>query len=288
MQQVVLKALHFLDGQPRPLLLVLGLISIPVFGLVDYFTGHEVFFAFIYLIPLTFVAWHLGQRWGVIFSILCAGTWLLANVAAGETHSQLWIFAWNTFSRLVVFLIVTVLLSALRVAHEHEKSLARTDYLTGAFNKRAFCDFAELEIGRCRRYRHPFTVIYADLDNFKSVNDRMGHSAGDALLREVVATLKRELRGTDIVARLGGDEFALLLPLTGQEHGQTVACRLRLSLLEVMRQREWLVSCSFGVLICIDPPASIDELLRLADQLMYAVKQDGKDGIRCEELVAKS
>jgi diguanylate cyclase (GGDEF)-like protein len=282
MQQVLLKAAQYFDKQSKPLLLVVGLANIPLFGLVDYLTGHEAFFAFIYLLPITFVVWQLGQRWGIIVSVLCAATWVLANSAAGWTYSHPWIFVWNTFSRFAVFLIVTMLLSALRAAHEHEKALARTDYLTGAVNKRSFCDLVELEISRCRRYRHPFTVIYADLDNFKAVNDQMGHSTGDSLLCEVVAALKRELRETDTVARLGGDEFALLLPETGQGHGQTVARRLRQSLLEAMQTREWPVSSSFGVLTCVDAPASVDKLLHMADQLMYAVKQGGKDGIRHE------
>lgn len=287
MQQGVSKVVEYFDRQSKRLLLVLGLSSIPLFGLVDYLTGYEAFFAFLYLVPITFVAYHVGQRWGVLVSLICAGTWLLANSAAGETHSQWWIMPWNTLSRLTVFLIVTFLLSALRVSLEHEKELARTDYLTGATNKRSFCEFVDLEISRCHRFRRPFTVIYSDVDNFKAVNDRMGHSTGDALLREIVITLKRELRVTDIVARLGGDEFALLLPETGQGHGMVIACRLRQKLLETMHQREWPISFSFGVLTCNAPPASTDELLRVVDQLMYAVKRDGKDGIKHEVLVAK-
>jgi len=171
-------------------------------------------------------------------------------------------------------------------AYELERRLARSDQLTGAVNRRSFWEAAESELARCRRFRHPFTVIYADLDNFKSVNDQQGHSAGDALLRGVVDTVVRETRAVDVVARLGGDEFAVLLPETGTESGHVVAGRIRASLLKTMAEHGWPVSVSLGVVTCLDPPDTVDGLLQRADDLMYAVKKGGKDGIRHEVLRA--
>ena len=273
-------AVQFFDRIGRPVQLCLAFAAVLFLGLIDYLTGHQAFFAVFYLSPIAFVAWHVGPRWAVGFSGFSAIVWVLANTAAGQVHTESWIVVWNTLTRLAVFLIVSGLLSALRAAHDQERKLARTDHLTGAENRRNFYDLAERERLRCKRYHRPFTVIYADVDNFKAVNDTLGHSAGDALLREVVATAKRDLRRVDVVARLGGDEFAILLPETGAEPGLHVARRVRDRLEQAMGQHGWPVSFSVGVVTCIEPPSTIDELLSRVDQLMYAVKGAGKNGIR--------
>ncbi|HTC77354.1 MAG TPA: diguanylate cyclase, partial [Terriglobales bacterium] len=95
-----------------------------------------------------------------------------------------------------------------------EKELSRSDPLTGLPNRRAFYEVALAEADRARRYRHPLSLAYLDVDNFKQVNDDYGHDAGDELLVRVAEVLRRNLRNNDIVARLGGDEFAMLLPET--------------------------------------------------------------------------
>jgi len=282
--KVILAAIHRADRLPRPLQVSLALAAVGLLGVVDYLTGYQAFFAVFYLFPISFIAWHLGLGWGLGFSLLSATVWVAANAAAGEVHSSVWIHAWNTFTRVAVFSVVTILLSALRSAHEHERQLARTDYLTGAENKRSFSGLTEREVDRCRRHQRPFTVIYADLDNFKGINDRWGHSTGDALLREVVGSARQELRALDVVARLGGDEFAILLPETGATAGLDVAERLQQVWRDVMRTRGWPVTVSLGVLTCLDPPATFDELLHRADTLMYDAKRSGKDAIRHEVL----
>ncbi len=285
--KLLLAAIRYSETLGRPTQIVLALAIVLVLGVADYLTGYEAFFAVFYLFPISFMAWHVGPRAGHLYSVLASVVWLVANAAAGETHSALWIYAWNTLTRLAVFLIVSSLLAALRASHDHERRLARTDFLTGAENKRSFADITERELDRSRRTRRPFTVIYADLDNFKVVNDRLGHSTGDALLREIVAVGNREVRAVDVLARLGGDEFAVLLPETGPEAGLEVAGRLRRGWLEAMRQRGWPVTVSLGVVTCLDPPETIDELLHFADQLMYSVKEGGKDGLRQDVLKAQ-
>ena len=107
----------------------------------------------------------------------------------------------------------------------------------------------------------------------------MGHLAGDELLAEVAATLRNNLRATDLPARLGGDEFAILLPETGHDEAGTVIARLREKLLARMKERGWPVTFSIGVAVFSDPPEQVDELVRAADGLMYEVKRNGKDAI---------
>lgn len=104
------------------------------------------------------------------------------------------------------------LLSELKKAYEREKILAHTDGLTKVYNRRYFLDILSLEAKRSIRYNHYLTLAYFDVDNFKPINDNLGHTQGDKLLCLIATTVKKNIRQTDIVARLGGDEFALLLP----------------------------------------------------------------------------
>jgi diguanylate cyclase (GGDEF)-like protein/PAS domain S-box-containing protein len=170
--------------------------------------------------------------------------------------------------------------AALKEAVEHEQALARTDYTTGAANARAFADLVKHEINRLDRYKHPFTIAYLDLDNFKAVNDQFGHAIGDQVLRTVVNTAISRLRKTDFVSRLGGDEFAFLLTETDPETAQAIVSGVWQDLLAEMQKNGWPVTFSIGVLTCVATPESGSQLIRMADQLMYLVKNSGKNGVR--------
>ncbi len=160
---------------------------------------------------------------------------------------------------------------------EHE--LARVDPLTTVPNRRAFYEVLDKERVRSRRYRRPFTIAYLDLDNFKKVNDSLGHAVGDELLVQVAAGLISNLRASDYVGRLGGDEFAVLLPETDATAAKLVLCKLRLRLLEKMKAHSWQVTFSIGAATFLDPPDSLDVVIRLADETMYAIKAHGKDNV---------
>jgi diguanylate cyclase (GGDEF)-like protein len=119
-----------------------------------------------------------------------------------------------------------------------------------------------------------------DVDDFKLINDRLGHSAGDRLLRLVADTIRQNVRGIDVVARLGGDEFAVLMPETDERAAQVVIRRVRRQLLEAARREDWPVTFSAGLVTWIAPPAGVDEMLRAADELMYDAKRHGKNTVR--------
>jgi diguanylate cyclase (GGDEF)-like protein/PAS domain S-box-containing protein len=167
----------------------------------------------------------------------------------------------------------------LRESLERERSAARIDFLTGILNRRGFFEIATSESQRSRRYKRPLSLVYVDLDNFKGVNDTMGHDAGDELLIRVAAIIHSEVRGTDSVGRLGGDEFAVLLPETDQEHGRVVVQKVQKQLMEVMQERKWPVTFSIGLISFQVPPESIEEMVREADRVMYSVKLKGKNSV---------
>lgn len=257
------------------ILLLVGLL-----GSADYLTGAEVAFSVFYLLPVGVEAWFVNRRMGIVTSVASTFAWYLADtLPRTQPYSNTAIPVWNASTRLIVFLSVTALLAALREALQRESEFARVDYLTGAMNARAFYEIIEGEIAGLQRYGRPFTVLYMDVDNLKTVNDRQGHRAGDSVLKSAVTVMKRRLRKGDAVARLGGDEFAVLLRQANEAGGRIVAERLQGAFHEAI-EREWPVSFSIGGLTYLMPPQSVDEAIERVDELMYEAKRSGKDTVR--------
>lgn len=273
---------EYLYKQSKWYLITLGFAIVVLVGVIDHITGPELFVSIFYLLPIFLVTWFTERWMGVTISIVSAITWLITDFTAGHAYSYPAIPYWNMIVRLGTFLIMTLILSALKKALEHEKELARTDPLTGVANRRYFITLADMEINRARRYKHSFTVVYIDLDNFKTVNDHFGHSTGDALLRSVAHTIRNNIRATDIVGRLGGDEFAILLPETGPEPAEVITRKVQKVNLDVMHKNEWPVTFSIGVVTFLGPPSTVDEMLKISDGVMYAAKKNGKNAIKYE------
>ena len=274
-----------LDRLDKTVLFSACLLIILVLGFLDYHSGYEFAFSIFYVAPVSVVAYHVGKRWALVAALLAAVAWMLADIGAGHEYKLPWTVYWNTSTRLLFFVTIALVLANLRVALEHERELAGSDFLTGAANSRTFYGVAQVELDRTRRYGRPFSVAHMDVDNFKTVNDTLGHLAGDQLLRTIVRTMQDQLRKSDTVARLGGDEFVLLLPETAKDEAGVTVRKLHKILNEEVQRRQWPVSFSIGLLTCLDAPGSVDELLKLADKLTYEAKRSGKNQIR-QEVVA--
>jgi diguanylate cyclase (GGDEF)-like protein len=161
------------------------------------------------------------------------------------------------------------------------------DPVTGLPNRALFVDRVRHRLARSRRDNEGMAVIFLDLDDFKTINDSLGHAAGDQVLQAVAHRLTATIRASDTVARFGGDEFALLLEEVGsvQEAADTAE-----RIMEAIGQpvsvadKQLTVHCSMGISVLDDDsPADSDELLRDADAAMYIAKRDGKDGYRLFE-----
>src|SRR5258706_10823657 len=257
---------------------ILGIVLL--LGIVDYFTGVELSISFFYLIPVSMAAWVLGKYMGLNYSVLSATVWLVSNLLSGQTFSNMFVGVWNTLIRFGFYGVVTILLTELRNALEEERLLASTDPLTGALNRRSFSELAEKKMIVAEVNRRPYTMVYIDLDDFKPVNDTLGHAVGDLVLQAVVDTLQTQIRATDYLARLGGDEFAIILTDIGQDGAQRIVPRLQQALLENMKVQAWEITFSIGVLTVLIMPESVDEIVRLTDGLMYEVKTSGKNAIK--------
>jgi diguanylate cyclase (GGDEF)-like protein len=246
-------------------------------GFLDYITGDYSLIVF-YLVPVSLVAWFVGRPSGLFFCFLTLITRYIADKASGLFSSNIApLHYWNVIVEFMFLVIMSLLFSALRKTLEKEKTLASTDPMTGALNRRSFFDLAEYELNRSRRYKQSFTIAYIDLDNFKKVNDRLGHHTGDELLVTIVSTIMSHIRSTDILSRFGGDEFVLLLPDTHTEAAQRFLEKLRINMLEAMNRNNWPVTFSIGAISYLSAPESIDEIIQEADSLMYEVKNSGKD-----------
>ncbi len=149
------------------------------------------------------------------------------------------------------------------------------DELTGALNRRFLNLIVDREIQRSKRYKHKFSIMIADLDNFKTINDTYGHLTGDSALRFFAKTIKDSLRSADSVIRYGGDEFIVILPNTDLEGAKNVGSRI-LSLLKEKRFNSINLSASIGVATFPEHGNSWDEVFQAADQALYTSKRLGK------------
>jgi diguanylate cyclase (GGDEF)-like protein len=274
----MMKVIKIFEKLSKPAWVIGGLALLCGVGILDYLTGPDLSFSLFYIIPIAILAWVTNSQVGIVISILSAGIWLVVDVLSGENYGHPIIYFWNAAIRFGFFLL-TVLLLKIGKDLEIEKVIARTDYLTGAVNSRSFNEIIQMEIDRSNRYRHPLTLSFIDVDNFKSINDQFGHSVGDKVLETVVWAMKKHLRKTDIVARVGGDEFAVLLPETDKDVAKIAVSKMQHELLKEMRANHWPVSFSIGVMTFTTPPVSADEAINIADKLMYSVKNTGKNNI---------
>ncbi len=171
------------------------------------------------------------------------------------------------------------LLATLQEYYEQMKMLATIDALTGLFNRRGFETHLKEEIIRSRRYEHNFSLLLLDLDNFKAINDELGHPVGDDVLKEAASILRANTRETDVPVRLGGDEFAVILPETDPDKGMEVAEKICAAFLKAdfgLPEGTVSPSTSIGVASFPNNGADSDGLILAADGALYKAKDKGK------------
>ncbi|GAB3435872.1 diguanylate cyclase domain-containing protein [Giesbergeria sinuosa] len=229
------------------------------------------------------------------------------TVAQRSYRTEIIIQRWDTAEQIPVEIVATaldidhelLLMVTLRDFSEHRKQIALIermalyDPLTDLPNRKLLKDRMQVAIAALQRQHRHAALMFLDLDNFKPLNDRYGHQAGDLLLREVGSRLKRHLRAEDTVARQGGDEFIVLLVdldesrLRAELHALKVAEKLRHELqypysieLQPGRVVEHHCSCSVGVTVFGPGETSIDDVLQRADHAMYRAKAKGRNCVR--------
>lgn len=253
------------------------LFSIVTIALADYQlypTG--VHLGPLYMLPICFACWRLSFRVGLA---VAAGTALLlvgtCFAISGEITGAMF---GNLALHVLSLVIIAIIVTGLRHSFEREREQARRDYTTGVLTKCAFEQHAGAIV---RAGRTDLLLVVLDLDGFKDVNDRHGHSVGDGLLRVFSQGAAAELRAKDSFGRLGGDEFAILLPIAAPDSAPELARTLHRRLSEILAETGHAVTCSMGALIV---PAGdkrpLAELVQAADRLMYVAKHSGKNAVQ--------
>jgi len=245
---------------------------------VNSITPPDARLGILYVIPVLLITWTEGVIWGVAVGLASI---VLREAVAWQQMPVETPMVWRIANALAYVAVVSVAMAGLQRLRRSQAELAKLviqDQLTNVLNARAFADRLAQELDRNRRYPHPLSLLYLDLDNFKVINDTHGHQTGDAVLRLVADAMRGSVRQADVVGRLGGDEFAVLLPETDAQLADAAAKRLVAGLRNVFKGTP-SVTASIGVVSCSATDASTDDLLRRADQAMYDAKRMGKDRV---------
>ena len=270
---------------------VASAVAVIAIGWIDYITGPDIGLTLLYLIPVAVSAWFGGISSTVFIASAAGAAWLAADLGLRPAGANLAIPLWNAFTRLVIYISEGVFIALLHRDREllrahltREKALARTDHATSLPNMRGFLELVEAELHQARAHHHPVCAIYIDLDNFKAFNDHLGHAAGDDLLDEVGKILSSSFPDA-VAARLGGDEFAVLLrnctPKAALEAGEKLIGSIRKLGASYPDLR---FGATAGIGFFRDPPRTADDLVRAADDAMYAGKESGKGRVSLQNL----
>ena len=254
---------------------------------LDQLTGAMISLSFLYMMVAVVAVWCLGERKGlalVLSGVICSLVLKHYQLAAIDLHGRdvgLGSQVWNGFARMLSVTLIGLVANGLRAALALERWRASHDGLTGALNKRAFQERAAMLVKRARVQNRSLVLAYMDLDGFKSVNDRHGHSAGDRVLCAFAEGAGAAVRQADLFARIGGDEFVALMSVRTCEEGDQVAEMLHSRLSGVLRDTGFPVTCSMGAMVSESRNFDLgDNGLEAADMLMYEVKASGKNALR--------
>ena len=244
---------------------------------IDGVTGPHFSLNALYLVPLCFTTWCLGRLAGMAAGGMAVSATLWLNgfgdgLSAQASTVPMATAAWNAGMRVFAVAFVILFVSAFRRTFDRERQNARVDPLTGLGNRRSFRSESrrlELAAGRDRRI---LLCGLIDVDDFKGVNDRLGHAEGDEVLRVVARSLSSALRPYDVTARLGGDEFVFCLAVRDEAAAERKTEEIHGAVAEALAASGRLATCSLGATTGFDVATAMER----ADAMMYYAKAAGK------------
>lgn len=252
-------------------------------AVIDYMTNNQTAITLFYAVTIVAVVW-LSWGYVAILAALLCGTLgcAIAHISSSPCSVTSSTRAWTQSS---FYLIFTFALLALKYMQVQLKGISTMDPLTDLANSRYFLDVGAKELARAHRYKRAFSIIYIDIDDFRVINDSLGHQVGDGLLREIAKMAKLIIRKSDTVARLGGDEFALLLPETGEVAAKAAVARIIKRLSEIKAPDSRQITFSVGVITNTGQPGDFEDIVNIAKNLMHEVKHGGKNSVKYRLLI---
>jgi diguanylate cyclase (GGDEF)-like protein len=262
----------------------MALLAVVGIGVADIYLGQEISLSVLYLLPIAVSTWYAGKPVGLAICLASTVAVVLEHFVNGYAMANPISTAWQAIVHLVFMLSFIWLFDRLHELLEAQEEMATADPLTGVLNRRAFKDRLAYIFRLAEREDMPVTLIYIDVDNFKQVNDRFGHAAGDRVLLNLADSLIHSVRKSDLVCRLGGDEFAVVLPDSDGWHARHSAEKLRQVLSGALHFPPVMATCSIGCVTFMTPPADMETALAAGDALMYSVKKRGKNQIAFNDM----
>ena len=276
----VLKIIEHYRNKNRLIIFAINIITVFILGFIDFYNGHEIIFSIFYLIIISLSVIFTNITLSIIISLLAAFVGLSVDLSYSQQYTSVIYPIINNTFRLFYYIVHTVLLSKLLYLYQKSRELSLIDPLTKINNSRSFQIQFQHEIDKSNRTKLPLSLVYFDIDNFKFINDNYGHSTGDILLQKITSRILKIIRPMDVFARLGGDEFALLLPETDIENAKPAVKRIQSEVLNIAINNKWPITLSIGVVIFKENTLMIDEMIKIADELMYLVKKESKNNIK--------
>jgi len=270
---------RILEAQSHVTIRQLSIVMVFLLGLAQYLVSSNIDVSPFFVLPVLINSWYGNSRTGLFVAFLSVLTLFVTRASGAPTTPSPFELLLAVLPHFLAYLIFTMLIINFRNTLRFQVNVAETDSLTGIHNARSFRVAVTSELARSRRYSRVFSMAYIDVDNFKNINDVLGHAAGDRLLVEVARSLVSSLRESDVVARLGGDEYACLLPETSQGEARKAFVKTIFQLKQCAKRNQWPVSFSIGVITFEELPADADQAIGLADSLMYSVKRHHKDNV---------
>lgn len=242
---------------------------------IDYLTGPELNVSYFHLVPIFLIVWNSSFLPGIFYAFFCSCVILYVSLHSFSILPT-GVQTFNAVANFVFLAVFSLVLGFLKKYLDAVTFMAEVDGLTNLLNSRSFERRAHQEIQASVQKEQPFTIVYIDVDNFKKINDTLGHNAGDEVLRSVGTMLNEHFRKNDLRTRIGGDEFAILLPGLSFEEAKIEIPKFHQKLNLSLGKHKVATSCSIGSVTFHKVSSTVKDALHEADMLMYQVKMNGK------------
>jgi len=242
-----------------------------------YYLPSEIQLLIPYLIVSCFCTVLVGPRTGLGFSTLAIVFWIASKT---QVFSEFRTAVYIDLAIKITFVFgMYLLMRYIRKLLIEREGLLLIDDVTGASSRRGFFHLANFELAKRNDRGNYSSLFYIDLDNFKTVNDTLGHQAGNLVLKEFARVARQAVRGGDIFGRLGGDEFCLLLSNVSQDQVEMISNRIVQGFSAVCKANHWVTTLSIGIYSTREKQ-DIHALIKEADELMYEAKRGGRNQVK--------